>query len=552
MVRRLVSFLALSAALGACGPSSQQDSPDASGDQRKDGGTPDASTLHDGGQPPKDGGTSMVRSIVALEVTPDTMKLKVGGVSGLTATATFDDGEQADVTGTVQWMAQPAGILSVEPAAGLDNVMRIEALAQGVAQVTARTGNVFSNASTVTVEKSITTPTDGGTKPTTAEYRAVWVTRFAYNTKTQVEGIIDRAASAGFNVVFFQIRGNGDAYYQSQLSPWAQKLTGTLGQDPGWDPLQTAIDRAHMHGMELHAYWNVFSGWPCGGSGCDCRPEQGKADSCTLPPASPPGMPDHILREHPEYMAVTQQQKNADSEYFWLSPGNPAVRARLLAEADELISAYDIDGLHLDRIRYPGSSYSHDAASLAAYEALPAATRPSYQDWQRDQVSLMVEGLYKLLKQKRPNALLSASVWGIYKPLPGCSTSQGYGNYFQDSIAWMKNGQIDALVPMIYWGIGTGCTDWAKLVDGFLAGSNGRPIIAGMHALDNGSPQLSKMTSRVEYARTVGAAGTAVFASTYLEPKTSGSPTWSEQWTGFRSEEGPYASDAGTPEIDWR
>ena len=144
-----------------------------------------------------------------------------------------------------------------------------------------------------------------------------------------------------------------------------------------------------------------------------------------------------------------------DTEYYWFSPGNPAVRTALVAEATELLTTYAVDGLHFDRVRYPGQTYSYDAASQAAYNALPSP-RPTYDDWQRAQVTDVVSRIYSTLKQVRPKAVLSASVWGIYKLQPGCNTSQGYGNYFQDSIGWMKAGQIDAITPMIYWDIGSG------------------------------------------------------------------------------------------------
>src|SRR5207237_6732460 len=135
----------------------------------------------------------------------------------------------------------------------------------------------------------------------------------------------------------------------------------------------------------------------------------------------------------------------------------------------------------LDRIRYPGSVYSYDAASSAAYAAL-AAPKPSYADWQRSNVTDAVSRIYAVIKAKRPNAWLSASVWGIYKVLPGCSTSQGYADYFQDSQGWMNAGAIDAITPMIYWDIASGCTDWSTLLDGFLANAGGWPVIAGMRA----------------------------------------------------------------------
>jgi uncharacterized lipoprotein YddW (UPF0748 family) len=506
----------------------------------------------DGGQEPFDGGT--LRRIVALELSPAALALYVGEVAGLTVTATFDDGTQADVTGSVQWEVTPPEVAVVRTVGALEGWVEVEALRAGEATIVARTGSARSRSCALTVQEA----PDGGALP--KEVRAVWVTRFSYASAVPADAIrliertIGRAAGAGFNVVYFQVRGNGDAYYRSDLVPWARALTGTLGKDPGWDPLQVALDTARDAGVELHAYWNTHSAWPtpagCASAsgGCRCEPSR----TCTLPPASPVGMPNHLLYEHPEYMAVTDGGVSEDTEYYWFSPGHPAVQAHLLAAASELLDRYPVDGLHLDRIRYPGPRYSFDAESRAQYLALPAATRPSYADWQREQVSQTVGELYAALRQRRPGAVLSAAVWGIYKPLAGCSTSQGYGDYFQDSVGWMQTQRIDALVPMMYWDIAQGCTDWAALLQGFLAGANGRPIVAGMLGLDQGVPKMERMAARIEHARTVGAAGTAIFASSYLDAKSSGSPTWPEVWPQFRQDGGVYAHDAGTPPITWR
>jgi len=309
--------------------------------------------------------------------------------------------------------------------------------------------------------------------------------------------------------------------------------------------------------MHLHAYFNVFAGWtPAAGctttAACTCTPTPGAADACALPPASPAGKPNHVLKDHPEWMAVDANGRSLDTEYYWLSPGNPAVRQHLVNVADELLAKYAVDGLHLDRVRYAGDGYSHDTASVAAYNALPQP-RPSWGDWQRKNVTDTVGALYDVLKLRRPNTVLSASVWGIYKALPGCSTSQGYVDYYQDSIGWMKAGKIDALTPMIYWDIGTGgCTDFGRHLDVFMAGSAGRQVVAGMHALDNGQPKLDRIAARVAYARQVGAGGTALFASNYLEPKTSGSPTWPSVWPQLSAPGAPFALKAGFPAITWR
>lgn len=549
-MRRLLSASLLLAVAFGCGP--QQDTDDDGGtvvaDSGSTGGGAGGGTGGGAG-----GGSTGVRRITALSLSPTSLSLAVGQISGITATATFDDGSSADVSGTVQWQTSASGVVDVSLLSAEDNLVKVQAIAVGTVTVTAKTGAIASNACTITVTAA---QTDGGTGTgALKEVRALWVTRFAYNTQAHVQTIINDAASAGFNVIYFQIRGNGDAYYQSSLVPWATKLTGTLGQDPGWDPLQTAITAAHAKGMQLHAYFNVFSGWPtpsgCSGAGtCACTPvaASGVTDPCTLPPASPSGKPTHVLRDHPEWMAVTSNGKSIDSEYYWISPAAAGYRTHLVEVMNELLTNYDVDGVHLDRIRYPGSSYSYDPESNAAYDALPSP-KPSRADWQRTLVNDAVNSIYGAVKQKRPKAVLSASVWGIYKVLTGCSTSQGFANYYQDSIGWMKAGYIDALTPMIYWDIGTGCTDWSKHLDVFMAGANGRHIVAGMHAQDN-NPQggsdivrPERIKARIQYARQVGAAGTSIFASSYFN---------STHYATFRGDGGVYAVDAGWPEITWR
>jgi uncharacterized lipoprotein YddW (UPF0748 family) len=370
-------------------------------------------------------------------------------------------------------------------------------------------------------------PSIDASPPVAGEMRGVWITRFAFSTQAQLEAVIDNAADAHFNAVFVQIRGEGDAYYNSAYEPWSRRLTGTLGRDPGWDPLQVAIDRAHARGMELHAYFNVFSSWPA---------------TTTVTVAE--GTKQHALYDHPDWLAVQSNGMNGDTEYRWLSPGIPAVRAHNTAVAKDLLSKYAVDGLHLDRIRVPGPDYSRDAVTTAAYDAAKASN-PSltWADFMRAQVSQQVADIARALKDTRPTAKLSAAVWGIYKPLPGCATSQGYGNYYQDSLAWLEAGTMDALAPMVYWPIEPGaCTDWSRLVDGFVSARFGRHIWAGMHALDDNLWSWDGVKSRIDLSRTNGTQGTVIFASAYLDP---------DRWSLFVGD-GPYAETAPVPAMSWK
>ena len=94
------------------------------------------------------------------------------------------------------------------------------------------------------------------------EARALWLSRYDYSTQAQLVALIDSAAVANFNIIYFQARGNADALYAPGLEPWFRSLSGgTLGRDPGWDPLQVAIQRAHLRNIELHAWLNVTTAW---------------------------------------------------------------------------------------------------------------------------------------------------------------------------------------------------------------------------------------------------------------------------------------------------
>lgn len=366
------------------------------------------------------------------------------------------------------------------------------------------------------------------------ELRGVWITRFAYSNQATLEGIIDRAAAANFNAVFVQIRGEGDAYYHSTHEPWSRTLTGTFGRDPGWDPLQVAIDRAHSQGMELHAYFNVFSGWAVG----------------ALPIRQAEGPVQHPLVVHPEWTAVDANGRASTSEYVWITPGDPAARAHIVATATELLQNYEVDGLHLDRIRTSGPGFSYDAATRAAYDAAhaadPSLTLASFvPNYMTESVNQMVAELYDAIAQTRPNVKLSAAVWGIHNRavLGSCTggVSQGRFDYYQDSIEWVRRGTIDALVPMMYWPLNAPrCTDWARLLNVFLNAQADRQIWAGMHALDiTVTPNRwdpDGMKNRIAHARNVGAAGTVVFASTYVDSNQG----WGI-FPGTAAAPGPYA-----------
>ncbi len=291
-----------------------------------------------------------------------------------------------------------------------------------------------------------------GHRPVAPQVRALWVTRFDYHSSEDVRRIISNVADAGFTDVFFQIRGNGTVFYRSRIEPWAFELSGgdvrQLGTDPGWDPLQLAIDTARGRGLRVHAYMNVLPGW------------KGMED--------PPATAGQLWSAHPDWFMVDslgQKMLPTSGWYAFLNPVRPEVREHLLGIVKELCD-YDVAGIHLDYIRYPHdyhlvasqrypnatddelmrhADFSYDPYSMALMERQygPDITSEQIHQFRRDSVSRVVAEAFDVIHAIRPDGcLLSASVMG--------NPVEGRYRAYQDSGAWIRQGLVDWAVQMNY------------------------------------------------------------------------------------------------------
>jgi uncharacterized lipoprotein YddW (UPF0748 family) len=270
------------------------------------------------------------------------------------------------------------------------------------------------------------------------EVRAAWVTRWAFKSPEDVAGILGDLHALGINTVFFQVRGACDVLYDSPYEPWSRLLTGEFGKDPGWDPLAVAIEEARKRKMELHAWINVFPAWPV-------------TDTEVLPPRTEPL---HVYHAHREWLArdvtgAPMSRKKGESRfaYVFLSPSNEEVQAYLEKIVTDLVGRYQVDGLHLDYIRYPDSTYSYDPDSRASYrmqlmEAGITEEDYPYSDWRRQNLTDFVGRLGAAARKARSGVTVSAAVWQ--------RIDAGKNEYFQDGVEWVKQGHVDFVAPMIY------------------------------------------------------------------------------------------------------
>jgi len=333
------------------------------------------------------------------------------------------------------------------------------------------------------------------------EARGVWMSRFDYtsqdkNPERMRNSILNQmrnTRAAKMNMVFFQVRGNADAFYNSNFEPWSALLTGELGKYPGWDPLQYAIETAHSLGLELHVWINTYPAWRANDN---------------LPLES---YPRHIMLQHPEWIVC---DKNGDmmkpnEGYISLSPGVPGVNEHICKVVMDVVRKYDIDGIHFDYIRYPEEStsqgYSNDRISrerFASFEGNPKQLR--WDDWQREQINGFVAKVSDSIKSIKPYVRVSAAVIGSYKK----NKWNAYNSVYQDPLNWLKNRKIDFIAPMAYMKR----EQFVSAMDEWKSILSLKDVYPGLAAYKAGEWSWSEIWGEVAYLRDTGFNGFVLFA----------------------------------------
>jgi uncharacterized lipoprotein YddW (UPF0748 family) len=233
------------------------------------------------------------------------------------------------------------------------------------------------------------------------------------------------------NALIVQVRRLGDAYYRSSYEPRADNIQA----GPEFDPLGCVIKQAHSAGLEVHAWFNVYRVGAKAG----------------LPP-----FPNHVGRQHPDWLSKDDKGGLGSEDGRFLDPGVPEVRQHLVKVISELVTKYDIDGLMLDYIRYPGKNWGYNDIAVSRFNAENGRTgRPSPDDplwcnWRREQVTITVRAIYNEVHRLKPWVKVSAATiaWGNC-PSDFTQTSS-YRAVFQNWRQWMQEGILDANMPMDY------------------------------------------------------------------------------------------------------
>ncbi len=248
-------------------------------------------------------------------------------------------------------------------------------------------------------------------------------------TKDYLTNQLDLLYDAGVNAVMFQVRPSADAFYVSNLEPWSRFLTGKAGVAPSpmWDPLQFMIDECHKRGMELHAWLNPY------------RVTTSKNE--VLPK-------NHIYHKHPERFVTYDGKK-----YF--DPGLPENRKFIENVILDIITRYDLDGIHMDDYFYPYPVAKLEFPDDASFKKYGNGMKRD--DWRRKNVDLLIEEIHTLIAQNKPWIRFGVSPFGIWRNKtsdPRGSDTAGLQNYdalYADVLLWSEQGWVDYMLPQLYW-----------------------------------------------------------------------------------------------------
>jgi|GEM_PF-382703 len=355
-----------------------------------------------------------------------------------------------------------------------------------------------------------------------AEVRAVWVATVSNidigmhyseeSYKNEIITMLDRLEALNFNVMFFQTRPMNDAFYDSDYAPWSRYIMGAEGIDPGWDIFQFILDEAHQRGIEVHAWLNPY------------RVSTGTADKQTQLDAL---HDDNFAKQNPDLVIQDSQGK------LILNPGEPRVRAYIINVVNELMSKYDVDGIHFDDYFYSYNGMS-DTQDAETYQRTKL-TGESLDDWRRRNVDTLIENLHITINNWNRNqdetVEFGISPFGIWLSGGelGSNTSpyalQSYSDQYADTRKWVVEGWLDYIMPQLYWEFDHSAAPFADLVDWWaeLTEAHGVDLIIGhgfYRYAENTWDNPNEITEQLRYISQYD----SVVGSSFFSYKTLNSP----------------------------
>lgn len=263
------------------------------------------------------------------------------------------------------------------------------------------------------------------------ELRGIWISCYdhisaAGKTREEYKAATDKMfkniKDIGLNTAFVHLRAFSDAFYKSDIYPYSSYIAGTEGADLPFDPFAVMLESAKTYGISVHGWINPFR-------------VSTKKDTSALSAKNP--------------AKAIIDSGNAEGEICILSngiyynPSCPSNHERIIDGVREIISKYDIDGIHIDDYFYPSTESSIDKKQYSQYKSEGGTL--SLADWRRNSVNAFVSALYSAVKSADSSLIFSIS--------PAAQLDKNYDEYYADCELWLsRKGYADLIIPQIYFG----------------------------------------------------------------------------------------------------
>ncbi|MDD2228626.1 MAG: family 10 glycosylhydrolase [Candidatus Cloacimonetes bacterium] len=331
-----------------------------------------------------------------------------------------------------------------------------------------------------------------------SEVRSVWVLPWDITSPESIDTMIQTAVESNLNEIMVEVRYRSDALYDTSIAaalfPNPEPRSYILPNN-GFDPLSYIISKAHAEKLLVHAWVIVFNATP-------------------LEPSLV--AKNYIYTEHRDWLTRNENGNthNGNSQFgYFIDPGVPEVQDYLIGVLSNLVAGYpELDGLHLDYIRYPDIHLGYHPVSVMRYlEYCRQNGDITYNEWRIMQVSTFVQRVNAQVKSINPYLILSAAVFA--------DIADANVAYAQDWTSWLQQGFVDRIYPMAY---SVKFNTYKQQLERMKLVGKDDKIIMGLRAWDEGGRSLaisggaaynvSDIASRISYARQQGFGGIALFS----------------------------------------
>jgi uncharacterized lipoprotein YddW (UPF0748 family) len=380
------------------------------------------------------------------------------------------------------------------------------------------------------------------------EFRGFWADAFhvGFKSEADIDDMVARALIGNYNAIVPEVLAYQDysddysghgAYWDSDILPMAHDI-----QDD-FDPLEYMVQQAHANGLEVHPWlvaFRVSTSWPPAGNA--------------------------TLSAHPEWLMVPRDNMGGGpatvSGKYTLDPGSPDVQEYLMSIVRELVTNYEIDGIHWDYIRYTTTDAGYPAHTwydrsglarfqeITGYSGTPPIDYAQWNDFRRREITEVVRRAQAEMATIRSNPrqpLRHSAALITWGNAPSDFENTSAWGLFQNWREWMEEGYLDAGIPMTYYDYDVYPSWYRNWVDQEMLWRYDRHMIVGPGIYLN---SFANSVIEIEYAQNAGPGNIGADGiCTYSYASTSGSRDWN--WYPYVAGTA-FAQPAAPPPMTWR